>query len=465
MVTRNKRKIYYLIIIIFSLMTLLSYFHPTFYTDEPYTLSLISHSYIKLININMFDVHPPTYYIILKFFLDAFTFWTSSFIIKIFFARLFSFIIFLITFFELRKILKYCNIHINYFIQLFIYMLLPAISLNSINIRMYALYGLFSVLTYIELIKYDLNGNNKCLFFVIIYAVITSYVDYFAAVCVGMFFLIFIIKDICNKKLKKSINILLSGIIVFILCIPLELLLLKQIMLRSKYPVGLNITLLHGISDMVRSYTQTGDKIATIVLALIFIVLTIYSVKKIKNKKFNSILIYALTNFILSLILTMLICVHFNIFESRFFYPQFVIYSFLLMSVFILMFQKTKCKSSRFMIDIMILSLLFVNLGVFINNYMNYIRPSVHLENIVNKDKNNVYIKYSQIPKTSLNNKPLFITQYCTWLKYDYNKKLILTNCTYNDVNNISLGTVNGKTYLLKNNFNNLKFIYKLDKK
>ena len=74
----------YIIFTILSLFSISLIFNNNVWFDEAYTLSLIQHNYSEVIEILKSDMHPPLYFISLKFFCEIFGY--SILVTKIFFG-------------------------------------------------------------------------------------------------------------------------------------------------------------------------------------------------------------------------------------------------------------------------------------------------------------------------------------------------------------------------------------------
>lgn len=72
----------YIIFTILSLFSISLIFNNNVWFDEAYTLSLIQHNYSEVIEILKSDMHPPLYFISLKFFCEIFGY--SILVTKIF---------------------------------------------------------------------------------------------------------------------------------------------------------------------------------------------------------------------------------------------------------------------------------------------------------------------------------------------------------------------------------------------
>lgn len=461
---KSKKRFLNILLVSISFILFISYLHPTFNVDEEYTMGLIQHSYSALINVNSMDVHPATYYLLLKFLLSITTFWTRSFFVKVMFARIFSIIPFVVMFITLFHVINISGIHINWKIQLIIYILLPPISLYATDIRMHEFSAMFNVLEYYELIKFS-NSNNKVthtLIIALIYAVVSSYIDYFSAVCSGLFLFVFFLECLLRRKIIKSIKIFISGISMFILCIPLILLMFKQISIRRHY-LSTSNNVLFNINNLLDSFTQLyGSTVITIIIILIMIIPILWQIFYTHNKKITYRLFEIFFNYLSALIISVIACLHFNVYEPKFMYPQFSIYSFFIVAIFICMINNYMNLSwvvKLFVRIFIVVILLLVPLKEIGTNVMRYTIPTIRIANNLNKrihsTNKKVYINYHKSPNyisSSNAGKQVYITQESVYLN-NYNKILIVKHSSYKHLSKI----VNGKSLLFKDIFSNIR--------
>lgn len=208
----NNRKLKTVFITLLISLIILSYMKIWLSSDEYFTIEMIKRSYGQIIYVDSFDVHPPLYYILLKFFLSVILPFKHSVILIIIFARIFSVICSLITIHFLIKINNYFGIDINKNIQYFIFFLIPNVlfadNMNfspSINIRMYALASLFVVMTMYFCLKFNESGNKIDILLITVFAELSAYTHYYAAVISGLFIFSYFVYGIVKKKHKSSL--------------------------------------------------------------------------------------------------------------------------------------------------------------------------------------------------------------------------------------------------------------------
>lgn len=205
--------------------------------DEAFTMGMINLPYETIIHTTSLDIHPPLYYIVLKLFLTFTTFWTKNIFIKIIFARIFSAVISIVTFFYLVKISTFFKITYNKYLYFIIFLLFPlqlGIEQQFTNIRMYSLsILLFSIEVY-YLVKYLNDNNNKYFIAITVSTIAAMYTNYMCGLMNCSLLLIFFIDSILKKESMKVICSFISGIISILLFLPWIPNLLTQLSL-TKY--------------------------------------------------------------------------------------------------------------------------------------------------------------------------------------------------------------------------------------
>lgn len=181
--------------------------------DEAYTLVTIRHSYPEIAAITAMDVHPPLYFMLLKFFTWPFGYTPAA-------AKIFStvpyILILIIAGIQLKKLFNEKTAIT--FMLLFI--LFPFLLNYAIEIRMYSLAALFVFVNGIYAYRYyteNLNGGGYLIW--ILSGVCASYTHYFALVSVGVIYGLLFIAILKNKKylLKRWF---MAVILTFVLYLP-----------------------------------------------------------------------------------------------------------------------------------------------------------------------------------------------------------------------------------------------------
>lgn len=182
------------------------------WTDEAYTLTLIKHNYSKICAITAADVHPPLYYILLKFCIQPFGYSLIA-------AKLFSIIpyilILIIGGVQLRKIFN-SKIAISFMI---LFLLFPFSLLYAVEIRMYSLAALFVFINGIFAYQYYERNSKHDYWVWIISGVCASYTHYFALVSVGIIYLL-LLSAICFRKKTLLKHWFIAVLVTFLLYLP-----------------------------------------------------------------------------------------------------------------------------------------------------------------------------------------------------------------------------------------------------
>lgn len=213
--SQNSRRYYIVYGIIIAIGTLL---YATLlggkyiWTDEAYSLNLIKHSYPEICATTAADVHPPLYYILLKFCIQPFGYSLIA-------AKLFSImpyiLILMIGGIELKKIFN-AKIAIAFMI---LFLLFPFSLLYAVEIRMYSLAALFVFINGIYAYQYYEKNSKPDYWIWIVSGVCASYTHYFAMVSVGTIYLLLLIA-ICFKKKALLKHWFIAVLMTFILYLP-----------------------------------------------------------------------------------------------------------------------------------------------------------------------------------------------------------------------------------------------------
>lgn len=340
MVRKFNHKYIFYIFIILSILVIITSLFPSLAADEPFTISLIKHNYNQIINIDLFDVHPPFYYLFLKSFLIVTTFWTRHIVVKIIFARLLSFSLFLLSFFVLLRILQILRVYVNCWEQFILFLTFPTIAQYSFVIRMYQLSALFIVVEIYGMLIFRLNRKRLGVVLVLLMNVLSFYTNYFTALFAGVFLVVNILNLYIKKRYKRSLYLLCLSIVDLVLCMPCFYFLLHQL----KYVSSNNYSNFVDVSVWGRNiYSQllgafTGHSISgflsfliSIIMIFIELILSFY-IYKLHNrfsKTFFNIYITFLVGFIPPLILSF---IKHPMIMGRYGYPIFFVFYFFIIS-------------------------------------------------------------------------------------------------------------------------------------
>lgn len=162
--------------------------------DEAYTLVMIRHTYAEICAITAADVHPPLYYILLKFFIQPFGYSELA-------AKIFSIVPYIIILAvggtQLKKIFN--NKTAIVFMILFVFF--PFLLSYVIEIRMYSLAAMFVSINGIYAYQYYERNTRSDYWIMIFSGAGASYTHYFAMVSVGIIYLLLLIA-VCIRKRK-----------------------------------------------------------------------------------------------------------------------------------------------------------------------------------------------------------------------------------------------------------------------
>lgn len=195
-----------------------------FSVDENFSLNLVNYNFRDLLYWDSIDVHPPLYYIILKLFLSPFH---GDFIQKMILSRIFSLITSLIAFVYIKKIINYFEIRIKWGYSLVLFLIIPNVigidnmNLSTLmNIRMYSMASMFVAMTLYYLLKFKNYTKISNLILVCISSICAAYTHYYAAFMVGVLMISYLIVFFKNKEYKKTVSMMICGIIVMVSYIP-----------------------------------------------------------------------------------------------------------------------------------------------------------------------------------------------------------------------------------------------------
>lgn len=347
-----KNSLITLIIFIISCLGVLCYFHPSTTFDEKYTLLLVTHRFSSLINLDSLDVHPPFYYILLKYFLIITTFWTKSIFIKIIFARILSLIFSVITYIYIYKIFKFSHMRIHAIYLWILFILLPN-SLGSLNpystepivdIRMYSLSAMIIVMEFYYLLEI-LKNIQLYLIIISILSTLAMYTHYFAAIISVMMIITFFVKFILLKKNFVAIKLSLSLFISILLYLPWLPFLYNQISIPPKETFNAGIK---------------GTSFHIIIFIFVCLILSypIFWSKYHLNKQLNILSLEIGGTLLLTLLFVSTILLILRpMFNYRYMYPIFLLYELYALDILFeyMLNNKNKLNIYAFMISIILL--------------------------------------------------------------------------------------------------------------
>lgn len=270
-------------------------------TDEPYTLGFIHNSYSSIINLSKFDIHPPLYYLILKFFVSLLNIVTKNIFITIIFARIISLIFAIITFIYLVKIIKLLSFKISNYISLIVFVLTPSVigfvALIA-SLRMYTLAMMLISMEIFYLLKFSSSYKYKYPVIISILTAASLYTHYFAGLYSGLLIIFFALYKLINKEYKYVITYMIVGLASLALFIPWLPSLKYQLHLQATTVNGNTLktaipyVLIIGIISLVtyvilKKYTDDLlGVIFNILFFLILITLVIFLTVKINSPRY-----------------------------------------------------------------------------------------------------------------------------------------------------------------------------------
>lgn len=426
----NKKAKLTLGLFLISIAYMLFFMHPTIWRDESFTMALVGHNYGDIIRLDSMDVHPPFYYIALRFFLSITAFWTNSLFTKVIIARLFSYILAILTFLTLSKTVKNLGVPGANAIQWAGFFLAPSIMRYSTQIRMYALAALFLALVLNQLQHYDNSQKIGHIFLAVIFASFASYTHYFAAVAAGWLLFLYFVKFQFNKY---DGNAILRGIVVFlVMFVPWGIVALAQAQqVSSSYwipPVNVDNVVNNFVNLFADVFTDNGGQYYAIALMVILIYPTIWAYLNM-SKKFKSTFTIVLLVFILTTLTGIVISVAVRpIYIARYAYPAYALVIFFMMTIVSQMMKKPLSRMSNYFVTSLLAGLLTLIIGVNVgflgsNQFNNYIMPSYNLAASVDQYKDNP----NNVIHLNPNQSPNSIVEKTVYIK-SINKRVYIKN-------------------------------------
>lgn len=191
----------YCLVIILVIIQLYCSFSMDIWLDEAFSLQMIKHSYKQMILLTAQDVHPPLYYLMLKFFVNI----ISPKIHYIVSAKIFSLIPEIILLIYSVTVVR--NKWGNFVSEMFAICLIgmPQLMSYAAEIRMYSWAMLFVTLSYFAMCDIIDNDNKKNWMKFILFSLLAAYTHYFACVSVSVLYIgLFVIFYKRDKAKLKS---------------------------------------------------------------------------------------------------------------------------------------------------------------------------------------------------------------------------------------------------------------------
>lgn len=302
-----------------------------FTIDEYFTFTLMNMPVSDMITMTANDVHPPLYYLLVKFvvkLLNAVNFsWNVIYILRLI-SMLPFLIVLAISGTKIRKEYGWLVAGLTSFTLI----TMSGFMYHYIVIRMYSWAILFSFLSFIYF-KDILNKSDiKSWLLFSIFAILGAYTHYFAAITsLTLYFLLFV-KYIKDKNLQDIKKLLLSGIFCIIAYLPWLLVLINQLnKVHNDYWIP-QITLSYLFDSIMYFSIITTSNVIITILALfaliLFYILVIRDFKTDPNIE-NQYILYGILAFVLTLAITIVLSyVYKPILRYRYLLPSIAIFWF-----------------------------------------------------------------------------------------------------------------------------------------
>lgn len=193
-------------------------FFYSIWNDEAYSLGIMNHTYISMISNIAGDVHPPLYYLILKFVADPICA-IFSFVPQIFVAKLISMIALVVLFwFAICKLTKVLPKQV---VGLFLVGLFCFSSLKDLttSVRMYSFAALFVIFQFYYFAKIiEFGGIKKDWWMFVLCFELSAYTHNFSLVASGLMFAFLVVYYFFNRRenIKQALKYLLFAALIYV---------------------------------------------------------------------------------------------------------------------------------------------------------------------------------------------------------------------------------------------------------
>lgn len=218
----NLKYINVAILVIANLLYLSLCCSQVFCYDESYTIGMISRDFMEIIDITSNDVHSPLYYMLLR------VFYLFPGMQNLMSTRVFSWFFMCIYLVVGSRICRKVYNRKVEFYWLILSAFMPAMIMQSTNVRMYAM-GLFFVTTasYLAYSLYREETKNKWILFTL-FSVVAVYIHTFCMIEMVIVYGLFVLAALWKKEYLKLKKILLSGAVVSVSFFPWLIVLYHQ---------------------------------------------------------------------------------------------------------------------------------------------------------------------------------------------------------------------------------------------
>ncbi len=443
------------------IVTITKLFNKTVWADEVCSLSMLKHSYLDIIKLQINDVHPPLYYLMFKAFYEIVTIFVK--INPIILGKIFSIIpLFILTIFALTKIRKnFGNVTCSLFLLFIIGM--PNMINYYLEIRMYSWAMCFVTVAFIYLYDILKLKNNKSWILFVIFSILAAYTHLYACLAVGLMYLFLFIYFIINKDMKSLKKWFIYGILTIILYIPWALPLLNQIgIVKDGFWIS-EITFKTCL-DYIRFvfFTELGDRFSKNFFSISLIILVLYLlIKNIKEKNIDEKVYSYMGIMVLTLTVGIGIIVSIikvPVFISRYMFPALGCF-WLVVSIMLAKYIKADWKKAL---------ILFIPLLITTNYFRNFAMHEVQLETELNKFNESIKIlKEDNIILTNYNHIQLLFAYFepnKTFYLYGGDDNQMIHDLFGNLKGNISINDIKNylrkgkKVYFADNKYNTTRF-------
>lgn len=441
------------IILIYMLITPLD--HLILHVDEYFTLTLINFNVGEMISLTAADVHPPLYYLILKFAMTIFGFFGIS-PHSIYAVRIVSIIpyaiIMLISYFKIRKEYGWLTTGLFMFSlgvmsQFFFYFLIA---------RMYSWAILFMLIAFIYTKEIYTKGDLKYWVIVTIASVLAAYTHYFAAISAACLFLILIWYVIFkNRSQIRNLCIsIVAGVLLYAYWILTLFAQLNAIHQGFWVP---RITIQSLIEDF--GYYAYCNNIFFACIAILILLAIIYMYKKQLTDKYNVDNLYLLTGlgvYVGTIVFALVVSLTYkSILLARYLIPASAV---LWLSISILTNKIEDKKIMKYTFALICL-LLIVGIGYMISSNITMYNEGMAKENLFNEitqDENASLILARPNGEIYFLDYSDRVDTYCIKYTYVFNKTSKQLHQTFNfkdiqenDISNLVINNTNRHFYLV----------------
>lgn len=283
MIKKNTINLFYLILLAFVIISSFFIFNHYIWQDEAFSIALSQKSITDIIHISMNDVHPPLYYIILKYGIYLLNPITNHIVIS---AKIISFIPYVLLPLMTVKLL-YQKYHLE-ILLLFACLLIgmPHFLSYAIEVRMYSYAYFFVTLTIIYALKVMQENKHSNFIGLGIFAIASLYTHYFAGLACIIIFAILMIY-ILFKQPQKQKAFWITAFIVSLCFLPWILTFIQSLSGRMAADFWIQKPTLQDIISYVKfPFSMTHIKGISYLLIIFTYSIILIGLFKTKNKSF-----------------------------------------------------------------------------------------------------------------------------------------------------------------------------------